>query len=961
MKTFLNLVATDLLQRFGTDLSRVAMVFPGKRAGIFLNGELARIAARRRSDGKAEPSPVWLPQYTDMPRLFGELSDCVAADPIDSITTLYGIYHEILTSQGEEPQSIDKFWSWGEIILSDFDDVDKHLAKAEAVFANVYDLHCLDDLGYLTQEQHDTLAHFFGNFSPAGNSVVKERFLRLWHNMYAIYSRLRDVQKKSRAMYEGAMFREVAEALRQDPSIASRITDRYDAVVFAGFNVLNEVERVLMQSVQKTGKALFYWDYDQYYVGNPRHEAGTFMRANLRDFPCALSREHFDNLSRLRDVTFVSCTSDNAAARYTPAWLSGQEAASDRLGIILCNESLMQPVLHTIPKEAGEVNVTMGFPLADTPIFSFTMSLVTLQTDGYDARHAQFRNSFVRMVESHALARYADKELWLKYSATDNKSLLQYLSDIVRQVASSLARDDRQDIYIQLYLEALFQTSRIINKFVQRTNDPVTPLDVSTITLRRLIREVLSRTSIPFHGEPARGLQVMGVLETRCLDFRNMLLLSVEEDRLPRNTRPETMIPANIREAFGLTTPRHRICVFSYYFYRLIQRTEHLTCVYNVNCSGNEKHEMSRFLRQFLAETDIPVRRLCLEAPSGISGTPGFNVESNADIVGTLLGRYDLSTPGGQRLALSPTAINTYLECPFKFYLSNIAGLRKEQNPEDGIDARLFGNVFHDTAYLIYEKMCHDSGSRILKASTIEKYLNAPERYIVPILDIAFDANLFHPADKWRRTDEALSMLLGGKRPQVSYEGELIIFRNALLTFLKRLLAYDASIAPIEMIGGETEKYLTLNLAGGIAVKVGGRVDRIDMVGGKYRIVDYKTGHHKPTVRNIGQVIPALPGDSHDGYYMQAFLYSCALSAELPDHASVMPVLFYPSLAAGKDYSPSLYIGNEEVTDIRQWKDVYLAELKRKMELLFNPEATFSQTKDVTLCPFCDFRELCGK
>ena len=198
----MNLVANNLLQRFGSNMHNVTVVFPGKRASIFLNQELAL----------ASDNPVWAPRYITMSDLFYSLSPYVKADPIDSIALLYQIFRKtILTEEMQEEYSLDKFWGWGEIILSDFDDVDKHLADAEAIFSNVYELIQLESLDYLTDKQKETLEHFFKNFSTEGNSVLKERFLNIWSKMFVMYTQLREQQMQEGAVYEGAIFRNVIE------------------------------------------------------------------------------------------------------------------------------------------------------------------------------------------------------------------------------------------------------------------------------------------------------------------------------------------------------------------------------------------------------------------------------------------------------------------------------------------------------------------------------------------------------------------------------------------------------------------------------------------------------------------------------------------------------------------------------------------------------------------------------
>ena len=975
MKTFLSLVARDLLQRFGTNMHDVTVVFPGKRASLFLNQELAM----------ASDTPVWAPRYITMSDLFYRLSPYVKADPIDSITSLYQIFSQtILSEEMQEEYTLDKFWGWGEIILSDFDDVDKHLADAEAIFLNVYELMQLESLDYLTDEQKQTLQHFFRNFSTEGNSQLKERFLRIWSQMHDMYTQLRQEQMQAGAVYEGAIFRSVIENLRQDDSPLQTLLENRKAIVFAGFNVLNDVEHALMSAIQKQGKAIFYWDYDSYYVENPEHEAGVFMRQNLKDFPCALGKEHYNNLRHLQDITFISCNTDNAAARYAHQWLAGShDPIANHNSVVLCNENLLQPVLHSLPQQVGKVNITMGFPLTDAPIYSFVMALLALQTDGFDATQQRFRHPFVQAVQHHVYAPFVPEEQWLRYQATDNVQLLTYLIEMVQQVGMHFSGIQEPDIYEQLYIEAIFQTHRILGKFLQLTSRQENPLCVQHITLRRLLRTLLCSTSIPFHGEPAQGLQVMGVLETRCLDFSHMLMLSVEEGMLPRNTQSNTMIPANIREAFSLTTPRHRIAVFSYYFYRLIQRTEHLTCVYNENCVGTSRHEMSRFLRQMLAETDIPIRTLWLKSESSIQDVQELSVPKTPEILQRMLERYDQNTSGKKAIPLSPSAINTYMTCPLKFFLTHVSGLRADVDPQEGLNAPLIGDIFHDTAELIYKRIIHHTGSHIIQRNTLSEVLNDMEGLVGPILDIVFDTIYFHPADRWNRTEEAWKMVCRDTRPGNQYTGELIIIRCVLMQYLTNLLRYDLRHAPFRIIATETDRYFNITgpnpsptpprgrgdsqtpnsqlstLNSQLSITTGGRIDRLDEMDGRIRVVDYKTGYHVPSIKGMDDVTNTA--GKHEGYFLQAFLYSYAVLQNDKPSSPLVPALFYPGKAYKEDYNPTLTIGKDVIEDFAPLADEFYEGLTHIIEQIFSPDYSFTQTPEVKDCANCDFKLLCGR
>ena len=954
MNTFLGAVARDLTSRFGSNLQDVTVVFPGKRASLFLTQELVRT-------GK---SPLWEPEYTSMDRLFQAFTPLAQAEPVETVCTLLRLMRQIIPE--EQPQSLDQLWGWGEVILSDFDDIDKHMADARLVLANVYDQHCLEGTDFLTAEQEEALRHFFSNFSSEGNTAIKERFLHVWSHMHDLYKALNQAMEAKGVLYPGALYRSVVDSLRATPALLGDYLDGRKAVAFVGFNVLNDVEHALMQEIRRSGKGLFYWDYDTAYVDDEANEAGTFMRQNLLDFPCALGRDEFRNLKRLRDVTFISCTTDNAAARYTRQWLARPlDKTANRNAVVLCNESLLHPVLHALPGMAREVNVTMGFPLADTPVYSLLLALASLQTDGYDLQRHTFRYPFMQAVRRHAYApMLGDESEWAgAWQGEDSTTLLLWMDRMVQRVGTHFAGLSTPTAYDMLYMEAIFQAHRILQQFIRLAQLPQDALDVLPVTMRKLLRGVLVQTSIPFHGEPALGLQVMGVLETRCLDFSHLLMLSVEEGMLPRATQSDTMIPADIREAFGLTTPRHRNAVYAYYFYRLIQRAEHLTCVYNTNSAGNTRHEMSRFLRQMLAETDIPIRSLWLRSVPQVETARPMCVQKDGRILEAMRHKYDQSQPGGRHVTLSPSAINTYMSCPMKFYLQHVAGLQPERDIEEGLQPADIGDIFHDTAQILYERAARRTDTRILGANVLNELLRQRESQVEPLLDLVFDVHVFHPTgDKWHTSERIREMADRGFRPGNEYSGELVIYRSVILQYLEQLLRYDTRHAPIRLMGTEVERKFAMDIrphgAEPLVIETGGRIDRLDEVDGCVRVVDYKTGNHVPEVRSMEQVTGL--GDSHEGYYLQTFLYAYAQMWQSAPGCRIKPVLFYPGKASLRDYDPTLRIGGQEINDFgKQVAEEFIGGLKERVSEIFSPALPFTQCSDRRTCDHCDFRLVC--
>ena len=654
------------------------------------------------------------------------------------------------------------------------------------------------------------------------------------------------------------------------------------------------------------------------------------------------------------------------------------------LSIVLCNEALMQPVLHAIPEGAKEVNVTMGFPIANTPIYGIIMSLLKLQIEGYDVERKRFRYPFEQTLRRQPLFELLGEEDCFIYCGNSTEELLDYLLKLLRQIALHYAQIEEPNIFEQLYSETIFRIDRMLKTLSnsplkgENTGQKVSPLrgDLEGSLLRRLIRQMMTSTKIPFHSEPDQGLQVMGVLETRCLDFEHLLMLSVEEGNLPRSTHANSFIPESLRDAFGMTTQRHRIAVYAYYFYRLIGRCEHLTCLYNESTNDGVQHEMSRFLRQLLAETDIPIRTLWLRSEPEPRAAQSLVVEKTPEVMELLRQLYDQNRPDGEHITLSPSAINTYLACPIQFYLNNVLRIRREDDPEENISANIIGNIFHDTAEFFYEWLQERYGTDTITASMLcddDLRIREPiHRELQRMLHTVFDVCWFHPTKDFDRLPvirerfslspipspkgkgERKSFPLGEDLGE-AYKGTTLIAHDVLLRYLQGLIRYDAHHAPFRIIGSEKKRTIMFNVqcsslrsgAGGAMfnVRVGGRIDRIDEMDGRLRIVDYKTSSHESPQ-----------------YHLQICLYALAQMERKESTLPIKPVLFFPIKASADDYDPSLIINKMVIDDFAsQYAETFRESLQEILTDIFNPEKPFTCTTDTKVCEYCKLGLICGK
>ena len=926
MKTFLQLVAETLLQRYGNNLSGLTVVFPGKRASLFLDQALAEVS----------PVPVWSPAYKTISEIFEQASAYKVCEPVESISRLYRAYSRHVTN----PQTLDQFYSWGEILLADFDDLDKHLVDVHQIFANIRDLHQLDDTSYITPEQEEALRSFFSNFSLQDNSELKEHFLHLWEKMPAIYDDLNESMRRDGLLYEGAMQRAVVTANNE---LLLSDTTNY---IFVGFNVLNAVEQALFDNLQHHGKALFFWDYDISYVkptNHEYHEAGYFLRQNLERYGNELPPECFDSFKEPKQLDYVVASSENAQARLIPQWLSNNlTERENQTAIVLCNEQLLQPVLHSLPDPKMPVNVTMGFPLSDTSVYSFVLALATFQVEADDLSNDASRYSDLRAITSHPYIRYIDESCWKRKSG-GGVALLLYIQEILTLLAKHISGD-------MIAQEALYRVYTRLNRLVDLMSGATPLLCVNDTTLLRVLRSILRTETLPFHGEPAIGLQLMGVLETRALDFKNILMLSVGEGYLPKNVSDSSFIPYYLRDAFGLTTLRHKIAVYAYYFYRLIQRAEHVTFVFNESNAGTRQNEMSRFLRQLLAETDLPIRQYQLQAPSDVTLPSPIIKEKTPEVI-QLLKKYDnKGKTGKERRFLSPSALNTYTTCSLKFYYRYVEGIRVDPDPQDGLDAILFGEVFHRAAELLYFQLV--SAGDVIRKQDIDNFLEMDGQRIEPFVRKAFQEKFF----MGRRED---------------YRGILYIAYRVIHTYLLQLLRHDRRHTPFRILGLEVPQVTTMTI-GEMEIDTGGVIDRLDLItdenvmgGQTIRVVDYKTGGRPEAVSSLDRLFYETDQKSH--YFFQTILYSIIVAEQRG--MAVTPCLFFVHKSGAEDYSPKLKLGGQIIQDVRQplskepdsvaLSDAFSDHLKQLITEIFDISTPFTQTQQESSCESCEFRQFC--
>ena len=956
MKTFLQEVAQDLYHKLDGDFSHVAVVFPNKRASLFFSEALARIADR----------PIWSPAYLAISDLFRQQSPWTVGDPVKLICDLYQVYQQATGTD----ETLDDFYFWGEMLMSDFDDADKNMADTKTLFSNLKELNeIVADYDFLEEGQREAIRTFFHNFAIDDRTRLKAKFTSIWNSLGDIYNRFKARLEAQSIAYEGMLYRRVTETMQphQWP---------YRKYVFVGFNVLNKVEHTLFTKLMKADKALFYWDYDVFYLKRTPHEAGEFIRRNLRDFPSELPQECFDHLNHKKEIVYVESPTENGQTRYLPQWIRTHLTPMEKeTAVVLCNEALLEPVLHSIPKEVQHLNITMGFPLSQTPAYSFITALILLHTDGYNPKNGRFRFAQLISVLRHPYTRalsaeaerieselteknrfyplpselQRDTHLELLFTpVAGNVALCRMLAEALKRVATLQLSETsaESEAFSQLYQESIFRAYTLVNRFVDLIGNE--GLEVKTDTLSRLLTRVMQTVNIPFHGEPAIGMQVMGVLETRNLDFRHLVMLSVNEGLLPKTGGESSFIPYNLRKAFGMTTIDHKIAVYAYYFYRLLQRAEKVTLLYNTVTEGMRHGEQSRFMLQLLVEWGYEIKNMRLEAEQTPQQIEEINIEKNEAVMQKLRQRYDLNY--NPKAMISPSALNTYLDCRLKFYYKYVAALKELDEVNAEIDAPKFGSIFHHVAEMIYNDLtAHD---KVVTADEL-KQLMKDSRALHNYVDRGFKELFFKL----------------GKDDKPEYNGLQLINSEVIVRYIRQLLERDAMYAPFTYLASEREIKEEIEIKSGddsFKSCMGGSIDRMDMKDGTLRIVDYKTGGDAVVAADVASLFE--PAERRPNYIFQTFLYSSLMCAKLRKHGKtekISPALLYIHRAASANYNPTVQIGKwkdkAEVTDFACYEEEFRKKLNELLEEIFNPDIGFSQTNIVKHCEYCDFRQLCKR
>lgn len=984
------------------NISDLCFVFPNRRSMVFFRKWLSETA-------KNDPqSKVFtMPELLTMNDFFYKVSGSAVTDRVSLLLELYDCYKAL----NPKAESLDDFIFWGDVILGDFDDTDKYLASPKQLFTNVADFKEIqDDYAYLSETQEEAIRNFISHFRKGGKLTVnigsespdvKERFLMIWNLLYPLYTSFNSALTEKGKAYEGMVYRSFVERLKTESArdILKAAFPRSDKFVFVGLNALNECEKAVMRKMRDASLAEFCWDYSSEMIQDPMNRASMFMSSNVVEFPQAFSIDpekasggSFVNAGVTEPengpkIHVMSVPSSVGQTKQLPSLLApvaeqkngGQEDWSDT-AIVLPDESLLIPVLNTLPLEIGTVNVTMGYPMSGSDIYSLMNNISALQLhvrkqkDGWAFYHKQVWSIFssgiiASMMDGQARQRVKEIKTAAKYyipqsdfagielfelifrpvvtdakatSAEQIKAFAQYQLDVLSNLGAKMTRMSGMELEVHFAKQYYLSVNRLKSQV----------LSILPMTYTRLLQSLIGGISVPFNGEPLKGLQIMGPLETRALDFKNLIVLSCNEGTFPHRSVSSSFIPPELRKGFGLPTYENQDAVWAYYFFRMIQRAENVWLLYDSRTEGLKSGEESRYIKQLEYQYKYPLM--------------------DRSVVG-----YDLKIPEGEdviaktdedveimkKMTFSASSIEKYLSCPAKFYYTYVKRLKVETEVSESLDNSMLGTVFHDTMLALYK------GGEALQPDFDMSRENVLANVKKPLEVITKQYIEWLLSQKKEIIGPKIRTLIKRQLNADEIAGRNLVFEEILNKYVMKTLQTDLALMEeyntdrFRVIGLELERFWDFN-----GHKFKGYIDRMDSFrDDEVRIVDYKTGkvdekEVKINDENADDVVDALfspdtKSKNRPEIAVQLFVYDRFVEKDVEDK-SVLNVLYpIPRLFSSPELASNI-LSSRECPD---FDDKVTEKLEGLFAEMMDTGTDFRRTKDSDTCKYCDFKKICGR
>lgn len=951
MTPFLQQIAEAYLGNYAGDLRECLFVFPSRRSSLFFQKYL----------GKGKGSPMFAPGITTIGELVSTLSPYRKGDRIELLYILYQKYSQVLESAGEKPAGFDEFVGWGETLLADFNDVDKYLVDAPRLFANINDLHQLDSgYDFLNDTQKEALRHFWGVVVEGESEGSKKEFRHTWSFLKDIYLLFTAELREKGLAYDGLMIRDLAECINSGRTdFVSEKLPGIKRIVVVGQNALCEAEKVLLDYIRTDWDGDFYWDFEGDWLQDKYNKASHFIKDYIARYPSlyALDKEKL----KQPEVDVVSVSSGVAQAKVAAGYL--EKFGEENTVVVLPDENLLMPLLHSIPESVRDVNVTMGYGLAGSTVAALMHRLSSLQTDKIlkDGRW-MFHYSDVTAIISLPFAAFseAQKEIDQLASKIIKHNMLflgseEFENPLLRLVFTPLDTTEEIQKWQMDVIEALSSKLGYVERefaygyytAISRLRDLHIPMKPSTYF--RFVSEMASRVKASFKGEPLAGLQVMGPLEVRALDFDNVIILSVDEGIYPAKVNDDSFIPYNLRRAFGLPTAELFDSISSYHFYRSICRAKNVVLIYDSRTKGTMSGEESRFIKQLRYGYKYKVNLINTELKIEPVDRSAGIVEKTPEILERLKFKYVKGAdPGPERKTakFSASTLMDYIACPLMFYYKHLEGLKEEEKVNEDVDAGMFGTTYHETMQEFYDQF----KGQVVSKESLKK--------IVCSKDFG---------------DKIKEMVFRHMAKELNVEKEQLTGRNRITASLVQALVevtlkQDAEMSSdaegFEYLDSERDERMDLKVqvdGEEREVTLHGYIDRLDApFGTQYRICDYKTGSVK---------VARAPFDGTDNQKAieQVFSGEAKTSFQLLTYALMIRNDIKNGKLKERDIAVAVYNVRKQFSERAVGKlcdesliIAFEAAVKKLIEEIFNPEVPFDGRPGKP-CKYCPAALICNR
>lgn len=923
---FLENIAGKFLEEYGNDIHKLAFVFPTRRACLYFRRHL-----QKKNDTGAA---IWEPPVFPITDFMARLSRLTAADQLDLIFELYRIYNKYVKGYDK---AFEDFYAWGKMILSDFNEIDKYLIDTGELFRTLKEFKAVEDI---TKEE---------------KADIYNRYTGFWGDLGVLYREFNTFLREKNKAYEGMIFREVAVN-------ADRIAQTalpWDKVIFCGLNALSKAEEVFISHLLDIEKAETYWDMDRYFVEDKNQEAGHFFRKNRKNLKLEDPQWVEERLSEPKTITLIGVQSKVSQAKVLGLLLdevkTHPEEDPETTAVVLPDEILLFPVLNSLPDSVKRVNITIGFPLQQTPVFSLFNSIIEMHLRVFESGSAKqgfYHKDILRVLNHPYIKPVAPEEIaaFIKKIKEKNKVYVKKKDiDITREELKRLFQipgdspevidffldlldfvrtfftENEPDIFPVDY-EYIYHFYTLLSRLKDSLRSSELPMDIRIF--RQLFTDIVQNSRIPFTGEPLEGLQVMGMLETQTLDFTNVFVLSVNEDYLPPGKSQQSFIPYDVRAAMGMPTYKDRDAVAAYHFYRLLKSSQNITLLYTTEARGMERSEKSRFIDQLLIE--YAERNKKAKINHRIIDF-GFKTQPVKEI---LIQKSEALIDLLSQKKFSASSLLKYLTCSLQFYFSHILGLKEEEDVYESPEYYQIGHIMHKALELLYKPYNRkDTPVGIGEIESIKE--NIEKKLTTAYKKELGDADI--------------------------HSGRHKIVFEVMKTFLNNFFEKEKqdcgfNILMLEQKIGKVGFRFSLN-GTGYRVELSGAVDRLDVKDGVYRIIDYKTGKVNPL--NLSELEELSgPGVVDRREVFQLFFYRYLVKRKYK-YGEKYRLGVYPFK---KMYDELKYItvGKSDIIDevmVGGFEDVLTGIFRG----LFDINIPFVQTEDEKNCQYCPYVNICSR